>query len=105
MFAHVGTFLLARPVQVANALPFFDELLAIIGGLLGGPICFLLPIAFWVGALERVRGDNTNSQRTMSPPSSSKAPALTSPKLEESAADATADAAVATATPYGFSAP
>jgi len=38
---------------VTNAAPFFEPLLGLIGGLLGGPINFLLPIALYLGAISR----------------------------------------------------
>ena len=33
-----------------NLIPFFDDMLGLIGGILGGPISFLLPIAFYLAA-------------------------------------------------------
>mmetsp|Transcript_13222 Transcript_13222/g.42265 ORF Transcript_13222/g.42265 Transcript_13222/m.42265 type:complete len:456 (+) Transcript_13222:188-1555(+) len=41
---------------VTNAVPFFEPLLGLIGGLLSGPINFLLPIALYLGALCRDLG-------------------------------------------------
>mmetsp|Transcript_3426 Transcript_3426/g.10560 ORF Transcript_3426/g.10560 Transcript_3426/m.10560 type:complete len:83 (+) Transcript_3426:161-409(+) len=41
---------------VTNAVPFFEPLLGLIGGLLSGPINFLLPVALYLGALCRDLG-------------------------------------------------
>ena len=42
-----------------NLIPFFDAMLGLIGGVLGGPISFLLPIAFYLAAKFRnARGES-----------------------------------------------
>ena len=38
---------------VANAVPFFDALLGLVGGLLSAPISFGLPVVFYLGAVAR----------------------------------------------------
>ena len=39
---------------IANAIPFFDSLLGLIGGLLSAPISFGFPVLFYLGALARL---------------------------------------------------
>lgn len=48
-----GVAMLAFGFLVANAVPFFSQLLGIIGGLLGGPINFLFPLFLFVAAQGR----------------------------------------------------
>jgi len=50
-YAACSVFLLFLGFLVANAIPFFSNLLGLIGGLLSGPVSFLLPIALYIGAL------------------------------------------------------
>jgi len=49
-FAACVVFLLVVGWIIANSVPFFSDLLALIGSLLSGPISFIFPIAFWLGA-------------------------------------------------------
>jgi len=56
--AHLEYAACAIVVLVGNALcalsiPFFSDLLGLLGGLLSGPISYLLPIAFFVGTCRR----------------------------------------------------
>jgi len=46
-----GVGILAFGFGVSNAVPFFSQLLGIIGGLMAGPVSFLLPISFYLTAL------------------------------------------------------
>jgi hypothetical protein len=46
-----GVAMLAFGWTIANAIPFFSQLLGIIGGLFAGPINFLLPILLYLLAL------------------------------------------------------
>jgi len=48
-----GVGMLCFGYIVANAVPFFSQLLGIIGGLLAGPINFLFPAVFYLTALGR----------------------------------------------------
>jgi len=48
-----GVAMLIVGYIVANAVPFFNQLLGLLGGLLGGPINFLLPIFLYLVALGR----------------------------------------------------
>jgi hypothetical protein len=48
-----GSAMLAFSYLVANAVPFFNELVGLIGGFLGGPINFLFPIALFLVARGR----------------------------------------------------
>eukprot|EP00408_Alexandrium_pacificum_P018511 CAMPEP_0171185294 /NCGR_PEP_ID=MMETSP0790-20130122/16228_1 /TAXON_ID=2925 /ORGANISM="Alexandrium catenella, Strain OF101" /LENGTH=509 /DNA_ID=CAMNT_0011650313 /DNA_START=39 /DNA_END=1568 /DNA_ORIENTATION=+ len=71
-----GVAMLAFGFVVANAVPFFSQLLGLIGGLLAGPINFLIPIALYLAALgrhvrwhkraraERVESGNENLEAT-----------------------------------------
>ena len=43
----------------ANLVPFFDEMLGLIGGLLAGPISFLFPIVFFIGAYKMRDADES----------------------------------------------
>merc|ERR1711972_287551 len=55
-YAKHGSFGFAMLVfgyLVANAVPFFSQLLGLIGGFLGGPINFLFPIYMFCAALGR----------------------------------------------------
>ena len=45
---------------IANAIPFFDSLLGLIGGLLSAPISFGFPVLFYLGALARLDGIGRN---------------------------------------------
>merc|ERR1719401_3177597 len=45
-----GGLMLLFGFLVANAVPFFSQLLGLIGGLLGGPINFLFPILMYLVA-------------------------------------------------------
>jgi hypothetical protein len=45
---------------IANAIPFFDSLLGLIGGLLSAPISFGFPVLFYLGALARLN-ETSNS--------------------------------------------
>eukprot|EP00928_Gymnodinium_smaydae_P041590 TRINITY_DN28123_c0_g1_i1.p1 TRINITY_DN28123_c0_g1~~TRINITY_DN28123_c0_g1_i1.p1 ORF type:complete len:579 (-),score=123.68 TRINITY_DN28123_c0_g1_i1:60-1730(-) len=49
---HCGcmTVLIVVEMLLANAVPFFDLFLGLIGGLLSGPISYVLPILFFLGA-------------------------------------------------------
>jgi len=49
-FGACSLLLIAGGYLIANSIPFFDDLLGIIGGLLSGPISFLLPMALLAGA-------------------------------------------------------
>jgi len=51
----LGVMLLMFGFFVSNMIPFFSQLLGIIGGLLAGPIGFLFPIAFFLMARGRER--------------------------------------------------
>lgn len=42
---------------VANSIPFFSDFLGLVGGFLSGPISFLLPMAFFVGA-QQLKGQS-----------------------------------------------
>lgn len=48
-----GVAMLSFGFLVANAVPFFSHLLGLIGGLLAGPINFILPIVFYLNASGR----------------------------------------------------
>ncbi len=48
---------------VANAIPFFDTLLGLIGGLLSAPISYGLPVMFYLGAVAKVRGHSRGGHR------------------------------------------
>lgn len=48
-----GVAMLTFGYLVANAVPFFSQLLGLIGGLLAGPINFLIPIVFYLTAFGR----------------------------------------------------
>ncbi|CAE8615902.1 unnamed protein product [Polarella glacialis] len=54
-YASCSVFLLCISFFVANAIPFFSDLLGLIGALLSGPISFLLPMAFLVGCIGKDR--------------------------------------------------
>lgn len=54
-FAACGLSLLFVAFFVANAIPFFSDFLGLVGGLLSGPISFLLPMALYVGARRKLR--------------------------------------------------
>jgi len=45
--------MLAVGFLIANAIPFFSQMLGLIGGLLAGPINFVLPIILYLAALRR----------------------------------------------------
>ncbi|CAE7579404.1 CDPF1 [Symbiodinium pilosum] len=49
---------------IANSIPFFSDLLALIGSVLSGPTSFLLPIAFWLGARRVQAGDSRIPMRS-----------------------------------------
>lgn len=60
-YGHAAVFgisMLAFGFCVANAIPFFDDLLGLLGGFLSGPINFLLPILFYFGSLLRSMSEN-----------------------------------------------
>jgi len=48
-----GFFLLVIGFLVSNSIPFFELLMGLIGGLLGGPINFLIPIFLYLIALTK----------------------------------------------------
>jgi len=48
-FSAIVVFIFTIGCLIANSIPFFSDMLALIGSLLSGPISFLLPIAFWIG--------------------------------------------------------
>eukprot|EP00411_Alexandrium_monilatum_P123333 CAMPEP_0175644210 /NCGR_PEP_ID=MMETSP0097-20121207/6192_1 /TAXON_ID=311494 /ORGANISM="Alexandrium monilatum, Strain CCMP3105" /LENGTH=499 /DNA_ID=CAMNT_0016950077 /DNA_START=42 /DNA_END=1542 /DNA_ORIENTATION=+ len=48
-----GVAMLVFGYLVSNAVPFFSNLLGLIGGLLAGPINFIIPIVFYLAALMR----------------------------------------------------
>lgn len=54
-FEHMGFALvvLAGGWVMANAVPYFSQFLGLLGGLLSGPISFLLPIAFFVAVQKK----------------------------------------------------
>lgn len=58
----IGLAMLWMGFLVANAVPFFSELLGLVGGLLSGPINFILPMALFLVA--RRRALTTISQPT-----------------------------------------
>ena len=49
-YAGCALVMLACGYVFTNLIPFFDAMLGLIGGLLAGPISFLLPIAFYLAA-------------------------------------------------------
>jgi len=53
-YAACACVLLVISYFIANVIPFFSDLLGLIGGLLSGPTSFLLPIAFYIGAHRHV---------------------------------------------------
>ncbi|CAE6963627.1 AAP4 [Symbiodinium natans] len=52
-FAACVVFVFITGTLIANSIPFFSDLLALIGSLLSGPISFLLPIAGVLSVYER----------------------------------------------------
>ncbi|CAE7596185.1 mtr [Symbiodinium natans] len=69
----LGVLLLLLGFVVSNMIPFFSQLLGIIGGLFAGPIGFLFPITFFLLArgreilMETEEHDNLPTQREASP--------------------------------------
>lgn len=59
-YAACALFLLGGSFLVANSIPFFSDLLGLIGGLLSGPVSFLLPMALFLRAT-RMKASSTNS--------------------------------------------
>lgn len=57
-FACCATGMLGGAYFVANMVPFFDDMLGLIGGMLSAPISFFLPIALFVGAARAARADD-----------------------------------------------
>ena len=49
-YAAIALSMLGLGYVFAHLVPFFDEMLGLIGGLLAGPISFLFPIVFFIGA-------------------------------------------------------
>jgi len=63
----IGVVMLVSGFLLANAIPFFSQLLGLIGGLLAGPINFLLPIGFYVAALgQHLHGSEAQHSGDMS---------------------------------------
>ncbi|CAL1159565.1 unnamed protein product [Cladocopium goreaui] len=58
-FATCAVLLLCAYWAVANAIPFFSDFLALVGSLLSGPISFVLPAVFLMGALQREAGSSS----------------------------------------------
>jgi len=56
-----GLLLLTFSLLVSNMVPFFSQLLGIIGGIFAGPISFLFPIAFFLLAKGREEASEENS--------------------------------------------
>jgi len=54
-YAGCAVLLLVLGAGVAKAVPYFMDFMGLVGGLLGGPISFLLPMAFYVGARRRAK--------------------------------------------------
>jgi hypothetical protein len=52
----VGAGMLLFGSVVSNCLPFFSQLLGLVGGLLSGPINFVLPLALFLAARRQVLG-------------------------------------------------
>eukprot|EP00439_Symbiodinium_sp_Y106_P076719 s552_g15.t2 len=63
-FSAIVVFIFTIGCLIANSIPFFSDMLALIGSLLSGPISFLLPIAFWIGARRALAGAEQTSVRS-----------------------------------------
>ncbi|CAK9097809.1 unnamed protein product [Durusdinium trenchii] len=61
-FAGCVVLLLVSCWAVANSIPFFDDLLALIGSLLSGPISFIFPMAFIMGAIKTTQEGRSSVQ-------------------------------------------
>lgn len=59
----IGFLMLVLGFVVSNAIPFFSQLLGLIGGLMAGPVNFLLPLCFYLAAvrLRRSSCDDSSS--------------------------------------------
>ncbi|CAJ1343536.1 unnamed protein product [Effrenium voratum] len=57
-FIGCAVLLLVACWAVSNSIPFFSDLLALIGSLLSGPISFLFPMAFLAGAAQLSRKES-----------------------------------------------
>jgi len=54
-YAACSVVLLVGAFFIANAIPFFDDLLGLIGGFFSGPISFIFPMLFFAGAQRYAR--------------------------------------------------
>jgi len=63
----LGLAMLVFGYLVANAVPFFSQLLGLIGGFLGGPINFLFPVYLYLAALGRHRQAQQEANPTCDP--------------------------------------
>jgi len=63
-YAACSVALLVAAFFIANAIPFFDDLLGLIGGFFSGPISFIFPIMFFAGAQQYATLTNTKGAMT-----------------------------------------
>lgn len=63
-YAACSVALLVVAFFIANAIPFFDDLLGLIGGFFSGPISFIFPMMFFAGAQRYATPTNTKGAAT-----------------------------------------
>lgn len=68
-YGAIALVMLVAGYVFANLIPFFDEMLGLIGGLLAGPISFLFPVLFFFGAMKKAYSPGVEPIRRQRNPS------------------------------------